>query len=74
MSDQMTAEWTTFTKTGDPTVPDTPLWLPFRVGGGTVMSLQPSGDSELTSSAELSQQLRPRLAERLTTPHPAPEL
>jgi para-nitrobenzyl esterase len=55
LSDQMTAEWTTFARTGDPTATGTPLWSQFSSQAGTVMSLQPAGDSQLTTVAQLAQ-------------------
>jgi para-nitrobenzyl esterase len=54
LSNQMTAEWTTFARTGDPTAVRTPLWTAFRADGGTVMSLQPAGDSQLTTVGQLA--------------------
>lgn len=54
LSDQMTAEWTAFARTGDPTATGTPRWPTFSSGRGTVMSLQPAGDSQLTTVAQLS--------------------
>src|SRR5208282_2759842 len=55
LSQQMTAEWTTFARTGDPTAVGTPPWPLFRSQGGTVMSLQPAGDSQLTTVAQLAE-------------------
>ena len=54
LSDQMTAEWTAFARTGNPTATGTLPWPVFNSGGGTVMSLQPAGDSQLTTVAQLS--------------------
>ncbi len=55
LSDQMTAEWTTFARTGDPTAVGTPLWSQFGSKGGTVMSLQPAGDSQLITVTQLAE-------------------
>lgn len=46
--DQVVAEWTGFARTGNPTVPGTPLWTRYRNASPLVMSLVPSGDSALT--------------------------
>ncbi|WP_199487770.1 carboxylesterase/lipase family protein [Actinomadura spongiicola] len=45
---QLTAQWTGFARTGDPTVTGTPLWTPFTQSDPGVMSLVPAGDSEMT--------------------------
>ncbi|TYK44152.1 carboxylesterase/lipase family protein [Actinomadura decatromicini] len=45
---QITAQWTGFARTGDPTVPGAPLWPRFTRQNPDVMSLAPAGDSELT--------------------------
>ncbi|WP_344896144.1 carboxylesterase/lipase family protein [Actinomadura meridiana] len=45
---QLTSQWTGFARTGDPTVPGTPLWTPFTDADQGVMSLVPAGDSEMT--------------------------
>ena len=54
LADQMTAEWTAFATTGNPTAIGTPEWPGFNGRDGTVMSLQPAGDSQLTSDRQLS--------------------
>lgn len=54
LSDQMTAEWTAFARTGNPTATGTPLWPPFTSPRRTVMSLQPAGDSQLTTASQLA--------------------
>jgi para-nitrobenzyl esterase len=61
LSRQMTAEWTMFARTGDPTATKTPVWLQFEKHPRgrlenrkrlewPVMSLQPAGDSHLTTA------------------------
>ncbi|WP_242884405.1 carboxylesterase/lipase family protein [Actinomadura litoris] len=45
---QLTAQWTGFARTGNPTVDGTPFWSPFTTSDNAVMSLVPAGDSELT--------------------------
>ncbi|MFI0367905.1 carboxylesterase/lipase family protein [Actinomadura sp. 1N219] len=45
---QLTAQWTGFARTGNPTVDGTPLWTPFTESDQGVMSLVPAGDSEMT--------------------------
>ena len=54
LSDQMTAEWTAFARTGNPTAAGTPVWPTFSSGGGTVMSLQAAGDSQTTTVAQFA--------------------
>ena len=54
LANQMTAEWTTFATTGDPTATGTPVWPQFNRGDSPVMSLQPADDSALTNVAQLS--------------------
>jgi para-nitrobenzyl esterase len=65
LSRQMTAEWTTFARTGDPTANKTPVWLQYdkhprgrhenrRRLEWPVMSLQPAGDSHLTTAEAIS--------------------
>jgi carboxylesterase type B len=54
LSDQMTAEWTAFARTGNPTATGTPMWPSFSPPQGSVMSLQPAGDSQLTTIAQLA--------------------
>lgn len=45
---QLTAQWTGFARTGNPTVPYTPQWPRFTSVDPAVMSLVPAGDSEVT--------------------------
>jgi para-nitrobenzyl esterase len=54
LSNQMTAEWTAFARTGNPTATGTPVWPPFSLPQGSVMSLQPAGDSQPTTRAQLA--------------------
>lgn len=49
LSDQLTAEWTGFARTGDPTVDGAPAWEPFTADNPVVMSLNAAGDSQLTT-------------------------
>lgn len=44
---QLTAQWTGFARTGNPTVPGTPLWTNFQAD--TQMSLLPAGDSRMVA-------------------------
>jgi para-nitrobenzyl esterase len=53
LSDQMTAEWTAFARTGNPTATGTPMWPSFSPPQASVMSLQPAGDSQLTTARQL---------------------
>ncbi|WP_243725499.1 carboxylesterase/lipase family protein [Actinomadura rubrisoli] len=46
---QLTAQWTGFARTGDPTVNGTPRWTRFSSDNEAQMSLLPAGDSHLTS-------------------------
>jgi para-nitrobenzyl esterase len=61
---QMMAYWTTFVRTGDPTANGTPVWPQFVYGPlklppiqfpvfWPVMSLQPAGDSHMTTAATI---------------------
>ena len=50
----MTAEWTGFARTGNPSAPGTPAWPSLVSRQGTLMELQPAGDSQLTTIPELS--------------------
>ncbi|WP_067452595.1 carboxylesterase/lipase family protein [Actinomadura macra] len=45
---QVTAQWTGFARTGNPTVDGTPLWSRFTDTDNVMMSLLPAGDSQLT--------------------------
>ncbi|TDB89243.1 carboxylesterase, type B [Actinomadura sp. KC216] len=45
---QITAQWTGFARTGNPTVKGAPFWPKFTSRAPDVMSLAPAGDSELT--------------------------
>lgn len=54
LSDQMTAEWTAFARTGNPTTTGTLVWPSYISPQRTVMSLQPAGDSQLTNAAQLA--------------------
>lgn len=51
---QLTAQWTGFARTGNPTVDGTPYWPRFTTDDNAVMSLVPAGDSEVTR--EISRQ------------------
>lgn len=53
-SDQVTAQWTGYARTGNPTVDGTPRWTRFTPGRPAVMSLNAAGDSEMTT--EISEQ------------------
>ncbi|GAA4231856.1 carboxylesterase family protein [Actinomadura meridiana] len=46
---QVTAQWTGFAHTGNPTVKGAPLWPRFTRHNPDVMALAPAGDSQLTS-------------------------
>jgi para-nitrobenzyl esterase len=50
------AEVTTFAATGSPTAPGTPVWPQFTGATQEVMSLQPAGDSEVVTAAEMAAQ------------------
>jgi para-nitrobenzyl esterase len=54
LADQMTAEWTGFARTGNPSALGTPVWPSLVSRQGTLMELQPAGDSQLTTIPELS--------------------
>lgn len=54
LANQMTAEWTTFARTGNPTATGSPIWPPFTTGSRKLMSLQPAGDSQVTTTSQLS--------------------
>jgi para-nitrobenzyl esterase len=56
LQDQVLAEWTGFARTGEPTVPNTPLWTRYTTPGRPVMSLMPAGDSTLTPSSTIMMQ------------------
>ncbi|QXJ21438.1 carboxylesterase family protein [Actinomadura graeca] len=45
--EQLTAQWSGFARTGDPTVDGTPLWTRFSSKDKAVMSLLPAGDSQM---------------------------
>ncbi|MEV0678728.1 carboxylesterase family protein [Actinosynnema sp. NPDC050436] len=45
---QLVAQWTGFARTGNPTVPGTPLWTPYTADDPRVMSLLPAGNSTMT--------------------------
>ena len=47
---------TTFAATGKPTMTNTPIWPGFTSASQEVMSLQPAGDSEIITAAEMSAQ------------------
>lgn len=49
LASQLTAEWTGFARTGNPTVAGTPLWQRFTPANPVVMSLVEGGDSALTT-------------------------
>jgi para-nitrobenzyl esterase len=55
LASQLIDQFSAFARTGNPTTTGTPLWPQFtRRTGLLVMSLQPAGDSELTSAAAIS--------------------
>jgi para-nitrobenzyl esterase len=54
LSDQLTAQWTGFARTGNPTVAGTPQWDRFSPWHPSVMSLVEAGDS--TMDTEIAQQ------------------
>jgi para-nitrobenzyl esterase len=54
--DQITAEWTGFARTGNPTVPGTPRWPRYMRNTESVMSLAPAGASAVTSTDTINQQ------------------
>jgi len=65
LSRQMMAHWTTFARTGDPTADGAPIWPQFdkhpenrhpkgKQAKWPVMSLQPAGDSHLTTAEQVS--------------------
>ncbi|TDD73347.1 carboxylesterase/lipase family protein [Actinomadura rubrisoli] len=49
LGDQITAQWTGFARTGDPTVDGAPYWPNFTKRAPNVMALAPAGDSQLTT-------------------------
>jgi para-nitrobenzyl esterase len=53
LADQMKAEWTAFASTGNPTASSGPVWPAFTARGA-VMSLQPAGDSQVTTASQMS--------------------
>lgn len=53
LSDQMSAEWTAFARTGNPTTAGTPAWPALTGSGGSDMVLQPAGDSQLSTISQL---------------------
>lgn len=52
LANQLVAEFSAFAGTGNPNADNTPSWREFTTG--TVMSLQPAGDSHSTSTASLA--------------------
>jgi para-nitrobenzyl esterase len=56
LQSQVLAEWTGFARTGQPTVPYTPLWTRYTSPGRPVMSLVPAGDSMLTPTSSIMMQ------------------
>lgn len=55
LASQLIDQFSSFARTGNPTAPGSPEWPRFsRHNGGLVMSLQPAGDSELTSTAAIA--------------------
>ena len=55
LQDEEIAFVTQFARNGDPNATGTPTWPAFNASGD-VMSLQPAGDSELVTTAELAAQ------------------
>jgi para-nitrobenzyl esterase len=56
LQSQVLDEWTGFAGTGQPTVPQTPLWTRYGTRGRPVMSLVPAGDSMLTPTSTIMSQ------------------
>jgi para-nitrobenzyl esterase len=56
LQSQVLAEWTGFARTGQPTVPYTPLWTRYTTRNPAVMSLEPAGDSTLTPTSTIMMQ------------------
>lgn len=56
LQNQVLAEWTGFARTGQPTVPGTPLWTRYTGRGGPVMGLMPAGDSMLLPTRAIMMQ------------------
>jgi para-nitrobenzyl esterase len=56
LQDQVLAEWTGFARTGDPTVPYSPLWEEYTAADRPVMSYQAGGDSALIPTADIEAQ------------------
>ncbi|MFF4239646.1 carboxylesterase/lipase family protein [Actinomadura geliboluensis] len=61
---QLTAQWTGFARTGNPTVDGTPYWPRFTRRDPAVLSLIPAGDSQVTH--EIAQQHHCRFWNRYT--------
>jgi carboxylesterase type B len=53
LQQQEVADLTAFARTGNPTGENTPLWPEFN-GTNEVMSLQPGGDSQVMTTAQMS--------------------
>jgi para-nitrobenzyl esterase len=53
LANQVTAERSTFARTGNPTAKGTPVWPRFTTTK-EVMSLQPAGDSQITTASSIS--------------------
>ncbi len=51
---QVTAEWTGFAATSNPTVDGTPLWTRYTHQNPLLMSLVPAGDSALESAGTIA--------------------
>jgi Carboxylesterase family len=54
LANQVTAERRTFARTGNPTAKGTPVWRRFTTATKEVMSLQPAGDSQITTANSIS--------------------
>ncbi len=53
---QVTQQWTGYARTGNPTVPGTPLWTRYTKANPNVMSLVEAGDSALDPTSTIAMQ------------------
>ncbi len=56
LNTQIPAQWAGFARSGNPTVPGAPLWLPYTHHHPVVMSLLAAGDSQLTDDIPMQHQ------------------
>jgi para-nitrobenzyl esterase len=56
LNTQIPAQWAGFARSGNPTVPGAPLWLPYTHHNPVVMSLLAAGDSQLTDDIPMQHQ------------------